>query len=246
VCFSGADDLVAPDFAARSLEVLARHSGAGFAFSDLAVLLGDSGAVRRFPLFLSDRPSVLSPDNFERLLKRNYFNFPSHTIVYRREALSRLGGFVEELRWLADWFANYVLAFRHGACYVPRVLAFFRISRDSYSARGPTEARAQRELIYHALDLLETDAFRDVAHSFRACAVVPELRARVLVWLLTSPPHRRYLTRRLVARLLSRGAWSVLIPYMPDGLRRAVRWLASAPTRRRLSARWSRLPAVGK
>jgi len=47
VCFSAADDLVAQDFAAQSLEVLARHPTAGFCFSDPAVMLGDSGEIGR-------------------------------------------------------------------------------------------------------------------------------------------------------------------------------------------------------
>ena len=239
VCFSAADDMVTREFAGRSLEVLARHPAAGFSFSDLAVSIGDSGVVRQFPLFLSDRPCMLSPGDLERLLMRNYFNFPSHTIVYRRDALLALGGFMEDLLWLADWFVNYALAFRHGACYVPQVLAFFRLTPDSYSARGPRQAGAQRDLVYRMVDLLGSSTLQDVAGAFRRSAVLPEFRLRVLVWLLASPRHRSYLTRRLVFRLLVRSVWGALIAYVPDRLRRAIRWLASRPTRRRLAGRWS-------
>jgi len=237
VCFSAADDLVARDFAARSLEVLAPHPTAGLCFSDPALLLGDSGVVRRFALFLSDRPCMLSSSDIKRVLKRNYFSFPSNTILYRRDTLAALGGFVEELRWYADWFASYVLAFRHGACYVPEVLAFFRVSADSYAARGVRQRGVQRDLLYCMLDLLESGALTDVAPSFRGSAILPELRARVLMWLLASPRHRRYLTPWLAVRLLFGSLWYLLMPYTPARLRRAARWLLGAVTRRAMARR---------
>jgi len=234
VCFSAADDLVAPEFAGQSLRLLARHPAAAFCFSDVAVLLGDSGNVRRLPLFLSGDARLFSPLEMGRVLQRHYFNFPSHSILYRREALLEVGGFREDLQWVADWFTNQVLAFRHGACYVPRVLTFFRVSPGSYSARGARQTEAQRDLVYRMLDVLESDAFRDVARAFRDSAVVPELRPRVLLWLLASPRYRHYLTPRLLARLVFRGPWTVVRPYLPDGLQRAARWIGCAPRRRRV------------
>lgn len=237
VCFSAADDLVTREFAATSLEVLAQHPEAAFCFSDPAELMGDSGVVRQRRLFLSDRPCMLWPPDIEQLLQRNYFSFSSNTIIYRSAAVRQLGGFIEDLRWHADWFANYVLAFRHGACYVPEVLAFFRVSPHSYSARGVRQAEAQRDILYRMLDLLDSPTLRDVARPFRSSAIVPDLRARDLLWLLASPRHRRYLTSRLVIRLLVRGLWRVLMPYTPTRLRRAARWLAGSPARRRLASR---------
>jgi glycosyltransferase involved in cell wall biosynthesis len=238
VCLSAADDLVSPDFAARSLQALAQHPEAGFCFSDVAVMLGDSGAVRRYPLFISRAPRMLSPLEMEEVLRRYYFNFPSHSILYRRDALLAVGGFREDLHWIADWFANHILAFRHGVYYVPRVLAFFRLTPDSYSARGSRQTGVQRDLLYHMLDLLESDAFRDLADPFRRSAIVPELHPRVLLWLLASAAHRSYLTPRLAGRLVFRGAWAVLKPYLPDWLRGAIRWTGAIPRRRRLTGSW--------
>jgi glycosyltransferase involved in cell wall biosynthesis len=236
VCFCAADDLVTKEFAARSVEVLARFPEAAFCFSDLAVMRGDSGAMEPYPFFLSDAPCMLGPADLTWLLKRHFFIFPSNTMVYRKERLLALGGFRAELAWLADWFANYVLAFRHGACYVPEVLGSFRRSEDSYSARGTRDPLAQRARFFLVLDLLASETFRDVARPFRTCGVVPELRMRMLVWLLSSPGHRRYLTPRLAARLLLRPLRAIMSPYVPARLRRAARRLAGAPARRRLAA----------
>ena len=241
VCFSAADDVVAADFAARSLEVLASHPTAGFCFSDVAVLIGDSGVVQHRPLFLSRRPCMLSPTDMKQFLERACVHLPSHSILYRRQALLELGGFIEDLKWIADWFVNYVLAFRHGACYVPQVLTYCRVSRDSYSARGSREASVQRALVYRMLDLLKSDAFRDVAPAFRAAALLPHVRLQVLTWLLGSVRHRGYLTPRLVRRLMFRGSWSTVRPHMPDWLGRAGGRVAKVFKRQRLTRLHARL-----
>jgi len=246
VCFSAADDLTGREFAERSLEPLARYSTAGLCFSEEAVLLGDSGVVRHVPLGLSERPCVLSPLDMKRFLQRACVHLPSHATIYRRDALLALGGFIEDLRWIADWFVNYVLAFRHGACYVPRVLAWYRVSPDSYSARGVRQTPVQRALVYRVMELLESEAFRDVAPAFRASALVPDVRPRVLMWLLASSHHRAYLTPRLVSRLVFRGIWSSFKPHVPDWLRRAVGWVVGISRRQRLAGLRSRLSAVGR
>ncbi len=240
VCLSAADDLVSPDLAARSLQALAQHPAAAFCFSDVAVLLGDSGVVRQYPLFIRGQACLLSPAEMEQVLRRTYFNFPSHSILYRRDALLAIGGFMEGLHWVADWFANHILAFRHGVCYVPQVLSFFRLSPGSYSARGSRQTQVQRDLLYRLLDLLRSDAYHDVARPFRGSAILPELRPRVLWWLLAAPRHRGYLTPRLVARLVFRGAWTVLKPYLPEWLRGAIRWVGAVPRRWRLAGPWPR------
>jgi glycosyltransferase involved in cell wall biosynthesis len=231
VCVSAADDVMTPSFAAKSLELLSQYPTAGFCFSDRAQLLGDSGIVKRLPLFLSDRPCRFSPEAIARLLKINFFSFASNTILYRRDALSAIGGFNEDLRWYADWFADYVMAFRHGACYVPEVLAIYRVLPGSYSAHGVRQSETQRELIYRILDALASNPWQDVARSFRSGALMPEMSVRVLMWLLVSPRHRGYVTPRLAGRLLFGSLWSVLMPLMPDWLHQSVRWLAGAPTR---------------
>jgi glycosyltransferase involved in cell wall biosynthesis len=237
VCFSAADDLVTSQFAARSLEVVAAYPDAGLCFSEPAETVGDGGVVQPLPLALSPHPCLLSPADLERHLKRAFFAFPGYAVLYRRDALLALGGFVEELRWYADLFASYVLAFRRGACYVPEVLAVFRVRAGSYSQRGLRDTAAQRDLVNRVVDLLDSEAYRDVAPAFRASALLPELRFRVLLWLLASPQHRRHLTPRLVTRVFVRGTWWVLKPYMPQRVRPAVR---------RLAYSWARLGVPGR
>lgn len=237
VCFAAADDLVAPEFLARSVEILVQHPEAGFCFSDPAELLGDTGVTRAFPLFLSESPCFFSPCELERVLTCNFFSFSSNSIVYRRDALLRAGGFREELRWYTDWFLNFVLAFRYGACYVPRVLSFFRVLDNSYSTQGRRQSTTQRELLYRVLDLLGTPEYGDVAPCFRRAGIVTDMRTRSLLWLLASRRHRSYLTLQLCFRLLFSGLWTMARPNTPVWLRQAARWLIGRPTRRMVACR---------
>src|SRR5439155_1205613 len=78
VCFSAADDVVGPDFARHSLELIARHPAAGFCFSDPAEMDSEGGGVQPLPLRLADRPCLLRPSDVEALLTRNFFAFPDH------------------------------------------------------------------------------------------------------------------------------------------------------------------------
>lgn len=240
VKISAADDVVGASLAARSLEILARYPAAGLCSCDAAVLVGDSGTTQPFPQFLSDRPCRLRPADIVRLVRHNLIGFSSNTILYRRDALLAAGGFIEDLGWLADSFANYVLAFRHGACYVPEVLGWFRLSPDSYSARAARDTPAHRQALYRILDLLHTSAFHDVAPAFRASTIVAFMTPsplRAVPWLLAAPRHRAFLTPRLAARLLCFGPWSVVRRWIPDGWRRTARRLAARPMRGLLAAR---------
>jgi glycosyltransferase involved in cell wall biosynthesis len=235
VAFSAADDIVLPDFAARSLALLADHPAADLCFSDPAETMGDSGVVQPLPLRLSPQPAYLSAARIEQLLRRSFFAFPGHAVVYRREAIRALGGFDEAMQWHADWFVNCVLAFRGGACYVPEVLAVFRVTPDSYSQQGIRQAAAQRASVQRFLELLDSPAYTDVRPAFRRSALLPDLRARALVWLLESARSRGYLTPRLALRLTLRGLWSAAKPHLPRPVRPALRWAAR---------RWAQLTSL--
>jgi hypothetical protein len=128
-----------------------------------------------------------------------------------------------------------VLAFRGGACYLPEVLAVFRVAPDSYSQRGIRQAARQRASVHRFLELLDSPAYRDVRPVFRRSALLPELRPRALVWLLASARYRGYLTPRLGLRLTVRGMWWTVKPYVPRPVRPALRWAAR---------RWAQLTSL--
>lgn len=222
VCISASDDLVSQTFAELSVRALAEHPSAALVFSDPSELIGDSGRRRTIPLSLGDQPRYFDPASFEALMRSNYFTISANTVVYRRDRLLAIGGYRTDLAWQADWFANLVLAFRHGACYVPGALAHFRVVERSYSATGTGDRAGQRRLLYRVLDVLHEE-YGDVAPRFRRAALIPEMRLRDLFWLMASPLHRGFVTLALCRRLIAREVWTHLRPLTPVAVRRYLR-----------------------
>ncbi len=233
VYFFSADDHVTPDFAKTYLSLLARHPQAAFCFSDPAEILGEDGEQRDFSLFISEMPYVFSGPEMMQLLSRSFFTFTSNSVVYRRDALMETGGHPEALDWQADWFVNHVLAFRHGACYLPGVYCPTRVLGGSFSAQGLADTGEQKTRVLRALDLLRQEAFADVAPAFREAGVLPEMSLRAVAWAAASPAHRGYLSAKLLSRAFAFSMWSLLRPLLPHPARRFARWLFAG-----LTCRW--------
>lgn len=229
VCAAAADDRVAREFLERSVAVLEANPKAALCFSDPGELIGDSGMVREHSLGVSATAAYFPPDELSRIMTLNMFSISSNTVVYRRELLIAVGGFRPDLSYHADWFANLVLGFRHGACYEPQVLAYFRVRPGSYSWSGARDLAGQRQLLHRVIDLLRTE-YADIHERFRSSALIPEMRLRDVMWLLRSPSHRSYLTVRLAGRLLAREAWTHLRPLVPLTMRRRMRRVAGRLT----------------
>ena len=231
VRISSADDLIQPDFIEKTMAILAANPEAGFCCSDPAEIIGDTGSVRRFGLFLSTRPVYLPPAEIYTLMQRNPFTFSSNSIIYRRQAMVDAGGFIDALQWQSDWFINLVAALRHGVCYVPEVLSVYRVDPNSYSAAGMSQSEVQRQLVCSILDYFQRSEYSDLAPIIRKAGLIPEYRFRTLYWLLCSARHRRFITPRLIRRIFVRGVWSYLRPYTSTALRRALRRTSNAIVR---------------
>ena len=175
--WAASDDRLLPEFLERSMTVLERHPEAGLCFSELAVLRGDSGRIKRFAelpalahIFdLSDLPEYMGPADLERRMRRAYLPMTSNSVIVRRAALLASGGYRTRLEWYADSFAYTIIALRHGACVVPQTLALLRANPESYSARGRRDARRERAMAHAVLDELATANLRDVRRAFRRC-----------------------------------------------------------------------------
>ena len=233
IYFFSADDHVTSDFTESYLSFLAEHPQAAFCFSNPAEIPGEDGEQRDFSLFIATAPRAFSGSEMAQLLSRSFFTFTSNSVVYRRHALMETGGHPEALDWQADWFVNHVLAFRHGACYLPGVYCPTRVRGESFSARGLADAQEQKTRVLRALDLLRQDEYADVAHAFREAGVLPEMSLRALTWAAASPAHRGYLSAKLLRRACAFSLWSLFRPLLPHPARRFARWLFGG-----LTCRW--------
>ena len=172
--WAASDDILLPPFLEKSMAALQRHPEAGLCFSDLTVLIDETGEVSPFGeepsvahIFnLSDLPRYMPPEAVLARMKRSYFPVSGNTVVVRRAALSACGDFFKELQWHSDHFAFNVVAMRFGACVVPNTLGLIRQRADSYSAAGMHNILIQRPVLNAMLDILERDEFVDIRKAF--------------------------------------------------------------------------------
>lgn len=181
---AGADDQVLPEFFARGMELLTLHPTAGLVCGFPShVVVDESGreTFEREPLDWSDRPCSLSPrelvarflaGNAQGTVSRIY----SPSTICRRSSLLSVGGYLPELRWIADWFVNHVIAFREGICFIPDTLALFYKRPGAYSQPARDDDTGSGtgcpEMNHYLLQLLRSPAYRDVLTPFLASGLV--------------------------------------------------------------------------
>ncbi len=213
VFFSAADDIVNCDFLERSLEVLSRSPQAAFSFCNPAEYILKSKQKLPYPLYLSPHPRYFPPEEVISLLKKRFFTFPSNTVLFKKQYLQQLGGFLPSLERGSDWFACFSLALRYGVCYIPDVLAWFCIRENSYSAVGLRSSTKQRATHYKIIDLLTKD--KDLLHKFKRAGILYEYSWRSLFWILFHKNSREMTSFTTFKRLLIRSLWGQLRPYVP-------------------------------
>jgi glycosyltransferase involved in cell wall biosynthesis len=202
VYFASADDRVLPGFFEKSMNLLARYPQAGLCCSDPMLLESETGVINRKPLFFSNTARYFTPTEFIKLAKRVNIGIWSQTVISKRSAFWKIGGQIEQLKWYGDWFANYVISFRYGLCYIPEFLTSARICRNSYSASGSRQSMEQKKIIQHIISLLESSAFNDVLDSFKCTGILSTFRMKILYMILKNPKYWNLLSFLLVSSVL--------------------------------------------
>jgi glycosyltransferase involved in cell wall biosynthesis len=194
VVFPGADDRVLPGYFEKALSLLARHPQAGLCFFDPGSFDHVTGVISENRMRLSPAPAFFSPEDIAKIGARRRLIITGNC-VFKHSALVKAGGFPLKLRWHADYFLAFHIAFMHGACYVPEPLALWRVMPSSYMNKGVKQFRVQRGVAEAMLDVLNSDAYRGVAGCFRRSGalvwvpfVVPTILLRRKYWHMLSFP----------------------------------------------------------
>jgi len=150
VYVAAADDKVLPEFFAKSMALLSQYPQAGLC-SGLALrmnMAGENIGLDYLPI-VSRRSGYLSSEECKAMVcKYNWIH--STAAIYRREALVSAGGFIPELYFYCDVFAGFVIALRHGVCYIPEPMSAFRITDSNYRS---TYER-QPEIVVESMDCM--------------------------------------------------------------------------------------------
>lgn len=135
IYWGAADDRVCPGFFEKSMEILTQYPQAGLC-SALLQLLGEDGEDKgwvRSPV-ISQTACFLPPDKVLSTLIQYGFWFTGQTTICRRDAvLHETGGYMPELYHYADHLWIMVVALRHGACFIPEILATWRVLHAGYA-----------------------------------------------------------------------------------------------------------------
>ncbi len=216
--FGSADDLVLPGFFEHSLQLLARFPDARISFTDQNFIDDRTGIMTPKHVAISPRPDYVSPEGLVESLRRIGDSIGSSGTLIHRKTLMEIGCFPDELRWHSDWFLTLVIAFRYGACYVPKPLTAFRIRAKSYSD-GARSWREQRKVLDELLTRLRSLELADVAHAFYASRVLSNFGFQIVrAAVLDHHPALRILP---YWRILWREVKNLLIRVGPMPIRRA-------------------------
>jgi len=217
VYFASANDMVLPGLFEESLRLLGRYPAAGLCCGDPVIYYGPGAAIE-YSLGWTKTPAYLSPEALVAVLRTAGGYIPGATSIVKRSAICEVG-LLDALRGHCDWFAQLVIGFRCGVCYVPRPLAVWRAQQPgSYSARSRLWS-TQREVVGNLIALLESPAYRDVLPMFRQSAAL-FFPPHVLRALLSRRRYWRHLSPVLLRRALWTGVRRALVQRTPLAVKR--------------------------
>jgi hypothetical protein len=195
IVWAAADDRLMPNFVERNAQCLRQHPTAGLAFSRLAVFKDGSDQITPFTekshgiaFDFGVEPLFLSPETLQQRLQQSYLWISANTAMASRAALTRAGGFDEELRWHSDYFGFLAVALRHGACCIPETLAVMRQRDQTYSSAGMANRHEQRVTLGRLADKLTSKGWRDIGVAVLRCpALLSPFGGLMLEALLLKP-----------------------------------------------------------
>lgn len=155
--FLAADDIVLPGLFEDSMALLEAHPQAGLCSGLIRELTPDGrdNGVVVTPM-IADEPSYIPPDRAARFLVEEGQWIVNNTTIYRMQALADAGGFLPELAAFSDGFISDVVALRHGACYIPRELAYWRYNPDGFASRTCADLEGITAIMRTVLRLMST------------------------------------------------------------------------------------------
>lgn len=157
------DDVRLPGFFERAMEMAHQHRQAGSIFGAVGIVDPDGRGIDRIEVRNWQKPLYADPERFLR--EYLMVELPSHSActgtIYRRDALTELGGYRDELGSWCDTFAFRAIGLKYGACYLPDDVAQFRRLEGSYSQQAGARPRVMLDIIARAAYLMESKDFRD-------------------------------------------------------------------------------------
>jgi hypothetical protein len=154
-----------------------------------------------------------------KLSRQSRLAINNQNTVYKKSALLEAGGWIPDLHWFSDWFADCAVGFRYGMCHVPEVLSHFYLAPGSYYNAKAGAHKERRVVMERMLEYLESDRFADVRPFVRDSGFMglfgwPMMKLVLMpeAWRFAAPPFVRQAEKRsaeIIGRRFS--GWLVLL-----------------------------------
>ena len=195
--FLAADDYVLPGHFESVRAILSEYPQSGYCMANSINLFPD-GRQRPFDYGLSTRPTYYPPSQVPRVARGIGITGQG---FYNLEGLRKMGGFPESLAWHADHFVCWVLAARHGLCYIPEAGTAFRQSPSSISGTG-MHGPGQWRVYENFLRQLHRPEFADVKDKLSEAHVLRIFSDLVFRTLWKEEQLRAFLTPSFVTLVI--------------------------------------------
>jgi glycosyltransferase involved in cell wall biosynthesis len=164
IYFGAADDRVYPNLFEKTLELMAKHPQAGLC-SALLKRIGSNGEDEGWiqsPL-ISKKECYLPPKTVIENIKAYGSWFTGQTVIYRRDSIMKdTDGFLPELAHRTDHLVNYVVAAKNGACFIPEILATYRVLTTGYAEKNFDNDDISRSTFRLLLNLLRSPRYSPI------------------------------------------------------------------------------------
>lgn len=223
IFYFAADDQYSLHIVEWARNFLSRHPDVGMISGNARMHWETTGKERAFTLPFLQTEIAGGKAELQAVAGKRNLTFLGGANLMRRDAMIRLGGFMEPLRWHSDWFLYLAIAWRHGFGFIPQEFVRFRIAEDQYS-HACHDWKRQKPVIEAFVKTVLYD-YPDLLPLFRNYALMPTYEPRMLALLLCRADLRPYLTPLLAWRLLSYKPLRLLGKFVPVGLREQARRL---------------------
>lgn len=159
VCFASSNDMILPGMFAHARSMLGQYPEAGLSSARVRYMSldGEPQEVMASPMPL-DHAGYLPPEIARRLLFAQGEWVIGNTTIYRTSALRQAGGFLPQLYGACDGFAATLIAARHGACFVPMVLAQWRRDPTGFANKTLLDLDRARKVLATGLAMIDNNA----------------------------------------------------------------------------------------
>lgn len=201
VILCAADDFYGANMVKQAKQVMIAHPNIGFICGDAIVHRYDlkTPFYRMLPY---PAHCYISPDEFKRIAQKSYVGFNSGGGMFlNRELVVKAGMLNHALRWHSDWLLYFVAAFQQGFYYINDVFIHISMRAAGYSENGKRDKKIQDQVM---LDTVKAIAAHHPAlwQDFKQNALAPHYSPRYIPLFLADPVARRFLSMRLIWKML--------------------------------------------